>query len=76
MEGLNVKIYMAVTRDNLQLPVAVADTVTELADILGVSTASIWSSLTYGRKHKRRTKFGAKRRYYCVEVDDDENRDG
>lgn len=46
------KIYMMVTEDELQLPLAVADTIAELGRITGNSANSICSALCHRRKYK------------------------
>lgn len=43
-------MWMKVTRDKYELPVAVAETVYELADMLGVTVNSIYSSMYHFRK--------------------------
>lgn len=59
-------IYMKVTRDDLELPVAVADSPTELAEIIGKSKRSISKIFslikTKGAKYKS---------YKIVEVEDE-----
>ena len=47
-------IYMKCTTDRLELPVAVADTAKELAQMLGVSHGSVYSGIDrgYGGYHK------------------------
>ena len=59
-------LYMKVTRDEYELPVAVAETKAELARMLGLSKANVRSTFAkvkkYGYKHST---------YVVVEVDDD-----
>ena len=51
------KIYMAVTKDALSLPLAVADSVAELAELRGVKKETIRSLISRGRmRHRRRTR--------------------
>lgn len=57
-------LYMKVTNDKYQLPVAVTDTVKELAEILGTTQNVINSSLS---RQKAGKGTGT---YYRVEVDD------
>ena len=58
-----MKLYIKTTMDDLELPVAVADSAKELAELTGTTAACVYSSLSH--KHK-----GWER----VEVeDDDEN---
>lgn len=40
-------LWMKVTNDKYELPLVVADTIQELADILGVSRDSIYSSMSH-----------------------------
>jgi len=40
---------MAVTTDKLELPLAIADTVTELGHILGIKSETIYSSISKQR---------------------------
>ena len=60
------KVYIKVTDDELRLPVAIADTVLELAKIVGVKPNTIYSSMCHA-KHGRRSSV-----YECVEIDEDE----
>ena len=59
-------LYMKVTRDEYELPVAVADTKNELARMLGIERGKVRSAFAkvkkYGYKHST---------YVVVEVDDD-----
>lgn len=43
-------MYMKVTNDKYELPVAVAESIRELADMLHVSYNSVASALCHGRK--------------------------
>ena len=40
-------VYMKVTNDKYELPVAIADSILELADILGVKPQSIYDSMKH-----------------------------
>lgn len=63
---MKMYIYMKVTRDDLELPVAVADSPTELAEIIGKSKKSIsriFSSIRTGRAQYKI--------YKIVEVEDE-----
>lgn len=52
------KLYMAVTKDHLELPIAVADSPHELAEMIGVKANNISSSLTRTRNRpEARTKY-------------------
>ena len=64
MEGkAEMTIFMKVTRDEYELPVAVADSKSELARIVGVRPSSVSHGLNQGWK---------KSSYVEVEVDDEE----
>lgn len=60
-----MKIYMEITLDRMELPVAVAGSVRELARICKISENAISSGMTKARKGKHRSRF------VCVEVEDD-----
>ena len=45
-------VYMKVTKDKYELPIAVANTVRELAAILGISENCISSSMSHERAGK------------------------
>lgn len=47
-----MKVYMAVTADKYELPVAVADSPAEMARMCGMTTGSVLYAIT--RKHKIR----------------------
>lgn len=55
-------LYLKVTRDRYQLPVTIADSKAELADMLGVDRTSVYRGL------KRREGESV---YIAVEVEDD-----
>lgn len=60
-------LWMAVTNDEYELPIAVADTCKELATMIGVDAYSI-------RKHRWWCKTnGVKCQYHKIEVDDDDD---
>lgn len=40
-------VYMKVTRDKYELPIAVADSVRELSRMTGATENSIWSNITH-----------------------------
>jgi len=56
-----VTLYLKVTKDRYELPVAIADSKAELADMLGVDRTSVYKGL------KRREGMSM---YVKVEVDD------
>lgn len=55
-------LYMRVTNDEYELPVAVADTAKELAIMTGTNLNVVYSSISKGRKT-----------YKKVEVEDDDS---
>lgn len=57
-------LYMKVTNDEYELPVAVADTGRELADMVGTTRGVIFSAISKGYKT-----------YQKVEVEDDDSSD-
>lgn len=57
-------IYMLVTKDKYELPLAVADTRKELGEMIGVSSITIANSITRARKN------GHKSKYVRVEIPD------
>ena len=61
-----MKIYMAVTKDALSLPLAVADSAAELAELRGVKVDTIRSSISRGRTGKIKRPG-----YIVVEVEED-----
>ncbi len=62
-----VRIWMKVTSDKYELPLAVADTARELAEICGVKENNIVSAISHfkAKKHKRC-------KWVCVNVDNEE----
>lgn len=61
-----MKLYMEITTDEYELPVAVADTPTDLARLLNVTRSSVWQCL-------HRNKGIKKSKYIEVEIEEDEN---
>lgn len=57
-------LYMKVTRDEYELPVAVAETKAELARMLGIKCEHVRTAFSHAKKYKHST-------YVVVEVDDD-----
>lgn len=47
-------IYMKVTKDEYELPIAVADDAYQLADVCGTTPNNIYSSISHGRKSYKR----------------------
>lgn len=58
-------VYMKVTTDDLELPIAIADTAKELAEIIGVHENTVYAGVSRGRKS-----------YVRVEVEDDDEMPG
>ena len=50
-------VYMQVTKDDYELPVAVADSITELAEILGCKASRIYCSMHHAKKRGHRTPY-------------------
>lgn len=48
------KVYMAVTADKYELPIFIANTPKELANILGVSVRNLRDDLYHGRNGKNK----------------------
>lgn len=61
-----IRIFMEVTTDEYQLPVAFAESATSLAEIVGDSPTNISSSAYRSRK-------GEKRKYISVDVEVEED---
>ncbi len=60
-------VWMMVTFDEFELPLAVADTAAELGKLVGQSSNAITSAVSKA-KHK-----GFRSRYHAVEIEDDED---
>lgn len=60
-----MKVYMRVTDDEYELPVAIADTQADLARMVGVGTNTVCSALYKVRK------WGQRSVYKEVEIDDE-----
>ena len=48
--GNSKTLYLKTTKDDLELPIAVADTGEELARILGVTKSNVFTSIARGHK--------------------------
>ena len=59
-------VYMKVTKDEYELPLAVADTIPKLAEMVGAKKQNIDDSMTNAKKLGRRTQ------YKKVDIGDDE----
>ena len=62
-----MKLWLKITSDELELPVAVAETAGELSKMLGVSKNSIYASYSRFRNGDRTTSI-----YREVDIQDDE----
>lgn len=62
-----MKIYMKVTNDKYEHPIAIADTQRELAEMLGVTKNAIASSLHYARRGRNKSV------YKEVDIGDDDS---
>ena len=60
-------VYMEVTMDNLELPLAVADSASELAELRGVNKNAIYKSISRIQLGQRKTG-----RYVKVDIEDEE----
>lgn len=67
--GMMPAVYMKVTGDELELPIAVADSAEELAKMVGVDKRTIWSQISRGSKIKT-----GKQRHFKIYVKEDETR--
>ena len=61
-----MKVYMEVTQDKYELPVAVADSVKELAKLVGVKKDTIWTMINHAKNR------GGKCKYIKVELEEGE----
>lgn len=61
------KVYMYISQDKYQLPLAVASSSHELADILGVSQVAISSYICHSKRNKNKPP-----KFIVVEVEDEE----
>lgn len=59
-------VYMKVTKDKYELPVAIADTALELAEICGTTRTNILSAIINAKKR------GQNSVYKKVEIEEDE----
>ena len=61
-----MNIWLLVTADELELPVAVADTAGQLADMIGVRVNNIYSAISNA------ARFGYRCQYVKVEIEEDD----
>lgn len=59
-------IYMCVTSDKYELPIAIADTASELARIMDTTTNNIYSCISRSNTNKRKNS-----RFKKVVIDDE-----
>ena len=50
-------VYMKVTKDKYELPVAIADSIVELAKILGVKKEHIYDSMSHAKRRGHRSPY-------------------
>lgn len=62
------KVWMRITRDKYELPLAIADSAEELAEICNVERSTVASMASSYEKGKLKTS-----RYICVNVEEDED---
>jgi hypothetical protein len=67
-----MKLYLAVTADEYELPIAVEETCAELARRFGITNASLLSTLSHGDSTGRYSGH----KFIRIEVEDDEDRTG
>ena len=65
-----IKLYIAVSLDEFELPYAVADSLDELARMTGATRNVIASSISHGKTNKNYS------RYQCVILEDDDEENG
>ena len=61
-------VYLMVSKDKYELPVAVADSVQELSDMVGSSVNTIRSGICHQKAGRIK-----KSRFICVDVEDDDD---
>lgn len=60
------RVWIKVTKDELRLPVAMADTAAELARICGTTTNVVISSVSHARRGDLKSSS-----YECIEIEED-----
>ena len=63
-------LYLAVTSDELELPICVADTAKELADMLGTTPGCIYSYISREQKGVSNRGKGKRRTYLIRKVEE------
>ena len=62
---ITMKLYICITRDKYELPVAVAESARELAEMRGVQSSTVLSSISHEKEGLYKSM------YKLVEVEDD-----
>lgn len=70
-----MKVILAVTDDEYELPVAVADTQSEMCRIIGISESRLSYAISRGSTSKQKEFYGAHIRFIVVPIDE-EDEDG
>ncbi len=65
-----MKVYMEVTQDEYELPLAIADSPTELARICGTSSTNVRSAVCRWKSGEH-----VRSRFIVVEIDEDDDDD-
>lgn len=60
-------LWIKVTHDEYELPVAVADTARELARMCGVTVSTIWTTMSHVKDPNHRQKFSMYRKVEYLE---------
>lgn len=50
-------VYMKVTKDRYEFPLAIADSIPKLAEMIGVKTQAIYDSMHHAKKRGHRTQY-------------------
>lgn len=50
-------LFMEVTKDELELPVAVADSLNELARMRGIRPSAVWNCMDYAKRTGNKSKY-------------------
>lgn len=61
-------VYMMVTLDKYELPLAVADTAPELAEMVGVQVQTIYAAICRKKNQKKKIGSRAQTRYVKVRI--------
>lgn len=63
---MTTRVWIKVTKDELRLPMAMADTAAELAKICGTTTNAICSSVSHAKRGDLKSSS-----YECIEIEED-----